>query len=146
MATRIPGGAGVWLDPADLGFNALVIAGAANANGLVIPWAASYRFRRINFWLRLTGPASSVSLRLNQELDFNGTTVLRSGISAIWTTVTTGVMCMSAGALSTTIASVGAVLANPLASVWGAPYLQFNVLNNDGVNAATVSLSVGLFE
>jgi hypothetical protein len=137
---------GVWLQPADLGFDAAVIAGAGNLNGLVIPWAASYRFRRMNFWLRLTGAVINASLRLNQELDFDGVTVLRSGLTGFWNNATaSGAMCASAS-LVTSLASVGAVTAAVLPMLWGAPYLQFNVLNNDALNAVTVTLRVGLFE
>lgn len=143
MSFRIPGG--VWLAPTDLGFDAAAIAAAGNLNGQIVPWVAAYRFTRMVFWLRQTGPASSVSLRLNQELDFDGVTVLRSGISGIWTTVTTGAMAIAEGAIGTTVASVGTTLPNAITVLWGAPYAQFNVLNNDGANGAIVTLRIGLF-
>lgn len=131
----------LWYEPADLGFNAQVIGASSFVTGKIVPWAAALRFTTIIFHLSYTGTAASITCRY-RGLDQNGLTFLNSTAN-VWSIVQgSGFFYWCSN--NQPRASVGVVVATVVGDLQGSPYMQFDILNNDAANSATVTMRAGL--
>lgn len=131
----------LWLEPTDLGFANVLIGAGASLAGKAVPWASGYAFSTVVLFLSYTGTASSVTVR-SHAFDFDGITSLET-LANLWATVTgSGSMAWYKDNLAR--ASIGTVSNNDLGRMQGAPYTQFDIVNNDGVNTATVTMRAHL--
>lgn len=130
---------GVWLEPADVGFNATLVAAAANVNGSILPWRAGYAFRFVGIFWGKAGVSNDFTLRV-EVLDADGQTQLVAVVN-LWSNITGN---QSFGWWFDNTPRVFSGVGNPapMSSVLSAPYLRFNVLNNDGVNDGNVTVRV----
>lgn len=127
----------LWYDPADLGFNGAVIAGAGSLAGNIVGWAAAYGFSSAVLFLSYTGAASTVTVR-SQGFDIDGQTSLEA-LANLWVAVT-GTGSADWYKDNQPRASIGTIATTDVGRMLGPPALRFNILNNDGVNAATVTM------
>ena len=131
---------GRWYEPADLGFDSLVIAAATTAVGRVVPWCQAFEFSRaVIFFEIVVGPSADFTLQAG-AVDIDGQSALISPSLNLVANMTTSSAVIFSGNADTPRAANGTVVLTPLPIVVGTPYIQFRIPNNDVVNAGTVSL------
>lgn len=132
---QLPGG--LWYEPADLGFNNLLIPAGTVVNGNIVPWAAAFRLRSVGIFFEIvSGTASGFTLSV-RGLDIDGQGVLLA-TNAIWTAIVTDAASYWFNGAPTDTAGVTAIADVPRLLL--PPYLRFSILNEDGANDGNVSL------
>ena len=134
---EFPGGR--WYEPADLGFNSIVIGAGAFVSGAIVPWSAGFQFARVTFLFELVaGPSADFTLA-SRALDVDGQTFLTVGVNLV-SNMTISTLGIFSGNADVPRAITGVAQPSSLAMVIGVPYVQLRIINNDGVNPGTVSL------
>lgn len=133
-------GGGVWYEPAELGFDNVLIAPISTVTGNVVPWLVRSPLRRVVLFFEIVSGAS-VSFTLSPNgADPVGNLIPGSNV-AIWSNIAADSFAWWADD-STPLAWSGVITVNRLGAILSVPYISFNINNNDAVNPGNVSLRV----
>lgn len=136
-----------FIDAVSTGFPVGTPVGAgANVEGFILPFGFRVGIHCYTIFLSVGGATTGLSLRARAYFS-DGATPLTAGFKDLWTGLTaagtagTGVLHVDAAQNITADTGLTSSIASFLLAT---PYLRFNVLNPDGVNAATVSVAIAL--
>lgn len=133
MGFQIPGG--LVYEPADLNWNARVLVALASGNGAIVPWRAAGNIRAVQIAVQLV-TSFNVDLTL-EAVDSNGQTILEAIMAQNVSVSRTRIWWADNQPRST----LGAPSVTSAPIALGAPYLRLNMLNNDGVNPVTITVT-----
>lgn len=138
---RFPGC--LYLEPADVGFNAAVIGAGLTVNGAIVPALAEVSFDAVELLVVRAGVSVGVAIDVFQSVD--GAAVIGAGITPVSAiTGTTGCYGYFDGTNALSVSGLTVVAGGRFAFFW--PFIRFTMRNTDGANAATITLHAFLHQ
>jgi hypothetical protein len=131
--------------PADLGLDNVVVAAAGGiVNGTIVPWMASYPWKRLSLVVEDESGAGATPGRVEvTSFDFDNVPFVSSVPTQLWTGFTNNPrtqQCYVNGYNNLGVLNVGTLLGIGVADLFSAPYIRFSLVNNHATIVATLSL------